>query len=193
MYPALARHFMTQAQNEGLPAKTLEPAAVERLKRHRWPGNVRELENLVRRLAALYSQEMIGVDVIEAELSDAKPAPEPEPGAPPRDEGLADAVERHLRAYFAAHPGGLPATGMHDRIVKEVERPLIRLALEATRGNQIKAAELLGVNRNTLRKKIRELDIPVIRGPRLIDPLSQILELSAIGLDLPHCRVSATG
>ena len=69
-----------------------------------------------------------------------------------------------IKGYFAAHKGGLPATGLYDRVLREVERPLILLTLGATRGNQIRAAHLLGLNRNTLRKKIRELDIPVVRG-----------------------------
>jgi two-component system nitrogen regulation response regulator GlnG len=82
----------------------------------------------------------------------------------PANEGMGQAVERHLKEYFAAHKDGLPAGGLYDRVVREVERPLIALTLTATRGNQIKAAQLLGVNRNTLRKKIRELDIQVVRG-----------------------------
>ncbi len=160
--PALVRHFAAQAVREGLPPKRLDDEAMERLRSYRWPGNVRELENLIRRLAALYSQEVIGVSVIEAELGeqpDLAEAPDSIPG-----EGLAGAVEHHIRGYFAAHKGGLPAAGLYDRILREVERPLIVLTLGATRGNQIKAAHLLGLNRNTLRKKIRELDIPVVRG-----------------------------
>ena len=159
---ALVRHFFNEAAREGLPMKTIEPAAMERLKAHRWPGNVRELENLIRRLAALYSQEVIGVDVVEAELAEAVNnlvAPEE-----PASESLGAAVERHLKDYFAAHKDGLPAFGLYDRILQEIERPLISLSLSATKGNQIKAAQLLGLNRNTLRKKIRELDIQVIRG-----------------------------
>ena len=163
--PALVSHFMRRAAAEGMSEKALDKRAMERLTRHRWPGNVRELENLARRLCALYSQETIGVDVIEAELSDALPQPGPvEAGADPAGEGLSAAVERHLRDYFAAHAGSLPASGLYDRVLREVERPLITLSLTATRGNQIRAAELLGLNRNTLRKKIRELDIPVVRG-----------------------------
>ena len=73
-------------------------------------------------------------------------------------------VERHLRTYFSAHHDGLPAPGLYGRVLHELERPLITLALEATRGNQVRAAALLGLNRNTLRKKIRELDIDVVRG-----------------------------
>ncbi|MGK9167171.1 nitrogen regulation protein NR(I) [Inquilinus limosus] len=163
--PALVSHFMRRAAAEGMSEKALDKRAMERLTRHRWPGNVRELENLARRLCALYSQETIGIDVIEAELSDALPQPGlAEPGAEPAGEGLSAAVERHLRDYFAAHAGSLPASGLYDRVLREVERPLITLSLAATRGNQIRAAELLGLNRNTLRKKIRELDIPVVRG-----------------------------
>ena len=73
-------------------------------------------------------------------------------------------VERHIVDYFAAHRGALPAAGLYERVLREIERPLIVATLGATRGNQIKAAHLLGLNRNTLRKKIRELDIPVVRG-----------------------------
>jgi len=159
--PALARHFATQAAKEGLPAKMLDDAAMERLRGYRWPGNVRELENMVRRLAALYSQEVIGVDVIEAELASVPVATATEIS---NDEGLGAAVERHINDYFVAHKGAMPAAGLYDRILREIERPLIVATLVATRGNQIKAAHVLGLNRNTLRKKIRELDIPVVRG-----------------------------
>ncbi len=160
--PALVRHFVALAVREGLPQKQLDEAAMERLRTYRWPGNVRELENLVRRLAALYSQEVIGISVIDTELGEAPGVAETVDA--PSGEGLAGAVERHIKGYFAAHKGGLPAAGLYDRILREVERPLIVLTLGATRGNQIRAAHLLGLNRNTLRKKIRELDIPVVRG-----------------------------
>jgi two-component system nitrogen regulation response regulator GlnG len=161
--PALVRHFTTLAAREGLPLKTIDEAAMERLRRYRWPGNVRELENLVRRLAALYSQEVIGLEVIETELTEVlQPAMlATESGS---GEGLAAAVERHITDYFTAHRGTQPASGLYDRVLREIERPLIVATLGATRGNQIKAAHLLGLNRNTLRKKIRELDIPVVRG-----------------------------
>ncbi len=160
--PDLVRHFLSRAEGEGLPAKILEPAALERLKRHRWPGNVRELENLSMRLAALYLDEVISVDIIDAELADAQNIPA-EDSAGASEDSLGAAVERNLARYFAGHGDELPPAGLHDRILKEIERPLITLCLAATKGNQIKAAELLGLNRNTLRKKIRELDISVGR------------------------------
>lgn len=156
--PELVRHFLSRAVNEGLPAKLLDSGAMERLKAYRWPGNVRELENLVRRLAALYSEDIIGIDIIEAELADTLP-----PDSESESDGLSQTVERQLKVYFSAHGEALPAPGLFDRVIREVERPLISLTLEATRGNQIRAAEVLGLNRNTLRKKIRELKIPVVR------------------------------
>src|SRR5580693_5472030 len=115
--PALARHFAAQAAKEGLPSKVLDETAMERLRRYRWPGNVRELENLVRRLAALYSQEVIGVDVIEAELAEV-PAPAEVPAESPGGEGLSAAVERHIIDYFAAHKGSLPSAGLYDRVLR---------------------------------------------------------------------------
>jgi two-component system nitrogen regulation response regulator GlnG len=161
----LLQHFFQQAEAEGLPRKRLDAAAMEALKGYPWPGNVRELENLVRRLSALYSQDVIGADVVRRELA-ADTAAETAGVASDvaGDESLGAAVERHLRTYFAAHEKDLPGAGLHSRVVREVERPLIELSLAATGGNQIKAARMLGLNRNTLRKKIRELDIRVIRG-----------------------------
>jgi two-component system nitrogen regulation response regulator GlnG len=160
--PDLIRHFFELVEREGLPAKQLDQAAIERLKRHRWPGNVRELENLARRLAALYPQETIAASVIDAELSQlGMIAAENEPKA---DDGLAAAIERHLASYFASFGADLPPPGLYHRVLREIEHPLLSVALAATRGNQIRAADLLGVNRNTLRKKIRDLDIQVFRG-----------------------------
>ena len=159
--PLLVRHILAAAVAEGLPAKSLDAAAMERLSAYSWPGNVRELENLVRRLAVLYSEEVIGADIIDLELADGAP---PAPAGTAEPEGLGDSVESHLQQYFAAHDDTLPATGLYGRVLREVERPLISLTLQTTRGNQIKAAKVLGINRNTLRKKIRELDIAVVRG-----------------------------
>ena len=181
--PHLARHFFTAAAAEGLPLKHMDSGAHERLKRYRWPGNVRELENLVRRLAALYPQEVITAPLVEAELGLNRPnqamVPNSEiatgtlgaggldlsPGAT-EEGGLMGAVERHLAELFAKHGEDLPPPGLYHRVLRELEVPLVSAALAATRGNQIKAAEMLGLNRNTLRKKVRELDIKLMRLPR---------------------------
>ncbi len=160
--PDLVRHFLALTQEEGLPVKSIDSEALEILKKHKWPGNVRELENLVQRLVALYSEEVIDAKVVATELQPA--ASTPAIDVIPEDESLGDAVERHIAKYFAAHPGSLPPSGLYERVIREVERPLITLSLDATNGNQIRTAELLGLNRNTLRKKIRELDIQVVRG-----------------------------
>ena len=159
--PDLIRHFLALAEREGLPTKHIESAAIERLKRYRWPGNVRELENLARRLAALYPQETITAAVIDNELSPQAAAPLGEENR--SEENLSSAVERHLNKYFGGFGDDLPPPGLYHRILREIEYPLLSAALAATRGNQIRAADLLGVNRNTLRKKIRDLEIQVIR------------------------------
>ena len=117
----------------------------------------------MRRLAALCPHETIGADQIEAELIETT-APLAEAPLPAGPEPLVRAVERHIREFLASHDGGVAPSDIYDQVIAEVERPLIRLTLAATRGNQIKAAAMLGLNRNTLRKKIRDLDIPVVRG-----------------------------
>ncbi|MDH3580252.1 MAG: nitrogen regulation protein NR(I) [Hyphomicrobiales bacterium] len=161
--PDLVRHFLGAAEKEGLPAKTIATGAVERLKWYQWPGNVRELENLVRRLAALYTQDTITAELVEAELATtSRPAFD---DASEQGIDLSQAMERYLADYFARFGEGLPPAGMYQRILRKIELPLVTAALAATRGNQIRAAELLGVNRNTLRKKIRELEVKVIRTP----------------------------
>jgi two-component system nitrogen regulation response regulator GlnG len=159
--PELVAHFLAQAADDALPSKSIEPQAIERLQRYRWPGNVRELENLILRLAALYSQQVIDVRMIETELADTSMMGQPDDAGD--SQTLGDSVEHHLRTFISAASGGLPEPGLYARALREFEKPLIRLTLEATGGNQIKAAALLGVNRNTLRKKIRELDIEVVR------------------------------
>ncbi len=165
--PDLVRHFSNLVEKEGLPRKHIDGEALDRLKRYRWPGNIRELENLVRRLAALYPQDTITAQLIDAELDQKTgPGPSAESSAPVEGETLSMAVERHLGVYFKKYQNTLPPPGLYHRILREIEGPLIGAALAATRGNQIRAAELLGVNRNTLRKKVRDLDLQVIRSAR---------------------------
>mgnify|MGYP000855262117 FL=1 len=150
----LARHFLTRAVAEGLPLKHLDASAVARLQQYGWPGNVRELENLMRRLAALTRGETIDAAALEAGLHEGQPARAG--GSPDSGDSLADAVELHIARYFNVFGDDLPPDGLYERILAEIERPLLMLSLAATQGNQIQAAKLLGINRNTLRKKLTE-------------------------------------
>ena len=160
----LVRHFLRQAAKAGLGHKSIETAAIERLKHYHWPGNVRELENMVRRLSAPASRghadrrHRRGGAGRDRAAADGWTS-----GKTPKD--LSEMVERYLAGHFAGYGRELPPPGLYDRILQHVERPLLMAALAATRGNQIRAAALLGLNRNTLRKKIRDLDIQVFRTP----------------------------
>lgn len=162
----LADHFLTRAEQGGTARRTLSDAARERLRAYSWPGNIRQLENNVQRLVLTGQAEEIGDAEVEALLDDQ---PEMEGGAGSGDtEKLSGSVARHLRRYFDLHGNMLPPPGLYGRILREVEAPLIEIALDATNGNQAKCADLLGINRNTLRKKITELDIEVTRRRKLM-------------------------
>lgn len=159
----LVRHFLRQVAREGLGQKSIETAAIERLKAHPWPGNVRELENFVRRIGALYTQDTLTVQIIEQELAEVLPKRSTSTDTEPKE--FSELVERYLAQYFAGFGKELPPPGLYDRVIRQVEYPLLSAALAATRGNQIRAAELLGLNRNTLRSRIKALDIRVFRTP----------------------------
>ena len=136
------------------PASDIRPsrrAAIDRLKHYHWPGNVRELENMVRRLAALHPEDTLTAEIVEAELAEAIPPPMLDTGKTPKE--LSEMVERYLAGHFASYGRELPPAGLYDRVLQHVERPLLISALTATRGNQIRAAALLGLNRNTLQKE----------------------------------------
>lgn len=161
--PDLARHFLKECEEEGLPAKFLDGDAITRLQTHRWPGNIREFENLIRRLSAVWPDEQISAEAIDQVL-----APGPGPSADyavGNATSLGEFVESYLAEYFGEFRGQLPPAGLYDRLVKEIEVPLLNAVLASVNGNQIRAAELLGINRNTLRKKMREHDIHAVRMP----------------------------
>ena len=150
--PDLARYFFSKAAAQ----KHFSKAALEVLKKHSWAGNVREFKNLIDKIILVYTQEIIEEDEIKLLLlqgkSDIKEV---------QENSLSKSVEKHLKLYFHNHKKALPAAGLYHRLLNEFERPLIEATLRACRGNQIKTAALLGLNRNTLRKKIHDLGIEI--------------------------------
>lgn len=152
----LANYFLKKAVEKGLTPKTLAPETILAMQEYDWQGNVRELENMMYRLSALYSEGVISKESFLSELK----ANNSKKTAVEQPKTLTKNVEEHLQNYFAAHAGdSLPPSGLYYRILPLVEKPLIEMTLKATDGNQLKAAHVLGINRNTLRKKIAELGI----------------------------------
>ena len=139
-------------------------SSMEILRNYEWPGNVDELITIIDRCSAFYPERTVQGEMLRVQLTySAKAKAHAEPKPP---HSLSEAVEHHLSRYFSLHGNALPPDGLHTRVLREIERPLITLSLSATGGNQQKTARLLGINRNTLRKKIREMDITTFRHRR---------------------------
>ena len=165
--PLLADHFLSKQVQGGFGLRRLGPEATELVRRYTWPGNVRQLENAMRRLAIMGGEAEIGRSEVEQALT-AQPAVEPLRQEGTGGESLSASIGRHLRRTFDLHGGKLPPAGLYQRVLREMEAPLIEIALDATGGNQAKCADLLGINRNTLRKKITDLNIRVTRRRKLV-------------------------
>ncbi len=163
--PALAEHFLARAERDGLTPRVLSAQAVEVLRAYPWPGNVRQLENTIQRLMVTGTEAEIARAEVEATLGTAAGNPVV---TMDEAENISAAVARHLKRYFDLHGGALPPPGVYQRVLREIEVPLIEIALDATGGNQARCADLLGINRNTLRKKITELGIEVTRRRKLM-------------------------
>jgi two-component system nitrogen regulation response regulator GlnG len=159
----LVSHFLRVSQREGEPVKTISPDAIKLMQAYSWPGNVRELENLVRRLGALYVDENISKEIVQSELNIADRQTMPAITGPM---DVSSAVETHVAQVLREHEPKLPPAGLYQRVIDKVEAPLIAMVLNACGGNQIKASELLGLNRNTLRKKIRAHSIEIVKQSR---------------------------
>ena len=162
----LSAFFLARAERDGGLQRVVTKEAEQLFRNYSWPGNVRQLENVVKRLSLTARASEITLTEVEQVLG-SQPAMNSALQKGSSDRLSAD-VERHLRRYFDLHGSVLPPPGLHARILKELEHPLISIALEATGGNQAKCADLLGINRNTLRKKINELDIKVTRRRKLM-------------------------
>ncbi|SEW08591.1 two-component system, NtrC family, nitrogen regulation response regulator GlnG [Cognatiyoonia koreensis] len=164
--PLLAEHFLTKAEREGAPARRLSDGAMQLIRTYSWPGNVRQLENAIKRLVFTATEDAVAQSEVEVVLGN-QPEMEPLRRGGEGDK-LSASVAKHLQRYFDLHGGVLPPPGLYNRILREVEAPLIEISLDATGGNQAKCADLLGINRNTLRKKITDLDIRVTRRRKLM-------------------------
>ena len=163
----LARHFVKLNEKQGNPFKHLDASAISVLKNYAWPGNVRELENLVNRICTLYPQETITDAIAESELGKGRIAHQPErkePGHAFAD--LEEATRFFINRFLESHDGGELPENIYPGFLEKFEKPVIISALSATNGNQIKAAQLLGLNRNTLRKKISSYNIRIIKTAR---------------------------
>ncbi len=165
--PLLAEHFLSRSEREQGLQRRLSPEAMAIVRAYPWPGNVRQLENMLKRLVVTASEPDISKAELEAALGSTQSPIAARSGAV-EGEKLSASVARHLQRYFDLHGGQLPPPGVYDRILREMEVPLIEIALDATGGNQAKCADLLGINRNTLRKKITDLDIQVTRRRKLM-------------------------
>ena len=151
----LARHFLDAAVAEGLPRRTLSEDALPALAAHDWPGNVRELDNFMRRLAVLSRDEVIDAVAVTEAIGARRV------GTVPNEIGLADAVRRLIDAIARERPAALDDGTLYDRVIADVERPLIEVMLARHGHNQLRAARALGINRNTLRKRLDQLRIGV--------------------------------
>lgn len=162
----LTLHFLRTCADRGMPLKTIANSALELMRVASWSGNVRALENFVQRLVLLSPDDEISAAFVATSLKAQSELAAP--NMPLVTEKLSASVEAHVKRYFDLHGDALPPPGLYNRILREVELPLLALSLSATRGNQIKTAELLGINRNTLRKKIKEHDIQVTRTKKMM-------------------------
>jgi len=154
--PALVEYFLERACAElEIPTKQCAPEAMELLCSYAWPGNVRELENTIKRGVILSSDPLLTIADF-AGLTNRQETIH----AIPQEQSLESLVEGKLRSSMNGIEK-LDKGDIYDRVLEQVERPLIRYVLEKTRGNQVRAADVLGINRNTLRKKISELGISI--------------------------------
>lgn len=157
---ALALYCLARARKQGLPEKRLTANAITALGEYAWPGNVRELENMIYRLVTLSSEPKLDAAAVRDALRTSPPKQAAGSAVHVERRGsLQDMIESHLRQYFATHKGALPATGLYERLLEAMETPLLKVTMDAVDGHQLKAAEILGINRNTLRKKLRERNV----------------------------------
>lgn len=161
----LVRHFLGVCEREGMSRKHFEPKALEKLKDYKWPGNVRELENFVRRLVALSPYDTLSAANVDAQLQDFSQNPLSDllPDQLGQDMTLKDLCALYMQKHLLASGAATPKPGVYHRMLRDFEAPLISAVLMLCKGNQLKASDMLGLNRNTLRKKIQDLNLSVMK------------------------------
>ena len=154
--PDLCNHFFEMLSPNKFEKKSLSSNSFDLIKKQPWQGNVRELKNFIQRLILRSPDNIISHEDVLTELSII---PNTIKDNSMNNDKLAITINQHLKRYFELHGESLPPPGLYDRFIKEIEMSLISFSLKSTGGNQLKTAHLLGINRNTLRKKIKNLDI----------------------------------
>ncbi len=155
----LVEHFLKQAETQGLGRKVFTQGAVKKLQQLDWPGNIRQLENMINRIVALYPQDEVTEDIVEAEMAHE---------IPKSNDVIQNVANLDLSVRFWLE-NCFDSQDIHDnddlfrKFMAEIEPTLLRYTLEQTAGNQIKASKILGLNRNTLRKKLKEYDIEIVK------------------------------
>ncbi|MDS9947119.1 MAG: response regulator, partial [Planktomarina sp.] len=162
--PFLAAHFISEIGNS--EPYEFNQDCLNALRAFDWPGNVRQLKNVVRQVIFEAAGSVLTIAALESILN--RGVTSLDTGMGSRGKTLGDAVQFHVQRYFDFHGAELPPPGVYHRILKEIEIPLLEIALYSSAGNQAKCADMLGLNRNTLRKKINEFDIAVKRRRKLM-------------------------
>ncbi len=157
--PLLVNHFLEKIADEGLPKKFFSSKAIDLLNNYSWPGNIRELENLIKRLSILNFEQEISAEMVQNILLKNHD----NINKLMKNNTLVDFLENKIKLHLNNSQSNYTQVGLYNLIVSEIEKPLIEICLKFTDGNQNKAAVLLGINRNTLRKKIKELKIEIHR------------------------------
>ncbi len=154
--PNLINHFINLFNNRSTTKLSVDNLALNFLKSYHWPGNIQELKNLIERLSLSLTHDKITLSEVQGQLNNSFEIND-------NDENitLENLIDKRISKFISSINNDVTKMNVYDDFMKTVEKPLIENILDYTRGNQIKASSILGLNRNTLRKKISELGVTV--------------------------------